>query len=251
MTDKPSIPAPIRIPPTLSSSDIDELSTTRDLCNLLFYRNKNQHRRSAWWASLNTFRRELHRLVDELEGLGYHSSGDTSKKTKVKVLPGMVERVEARLRFWRDAAVMRWHHAFGQLVADSQFGVIGLVLMAALGRACAVTGVTASLVRVGEERLRRALAEAAASRAARIPESFVTGADEQEEEDMGQVVERGDVEMSGRESSEAAPAHEATTRKGNESLSEKDIRTGKQRQSRMKMVKKKKKKGNFIDDLFG
>lgn len=106
---------------------------------MLFYRNKNQHRRSAWWRRFASFRRELARLLSELSELDSldPSAGATAKKNdkeKVKTVSGsgpgsggdrpksklsaeqrrtrraeVEKRVGARMEAWRDVFVPQWH----------------------------------------------------------------------------------------------------------------------------------------------
>lgn len=69
----------------------------------------------------------------------------------------MKERVQSRLKLWREVFVPKWHLAFGQLVADGRFAALGLVLVGVLGEVCEIVGVTRVLDEVGDEEVREAI----------------------------------------------------------------------------------------------
>ena len=47
--------------------DVSQLQETLHLINLIYYRNKNQHRRQSWWKWLSIFRRNVKTSVALLE----------------------------------------------------------------------------------------------------------------------------------------------------------------------------------------
>lgn len=105
---------------TLKPAAVEELRALHTMLHLLFHRNKNQHRRSAWWRFFAGFRRELGRLLRELDELGAGSGGIGAgvtdgageARTKGKVSGEArregESRVEERVRVWRDARVAGW-----------------------------------------------------------------------------------------------------------------------------------------------
>lgn len=76
-----------------SPQDIAKLHDIHSLLNKIFLRNKNQHRRSHWWKSLQAFRKQISLLLQELEG--------GSKKKE--------DDLQARLRHWDDGCVHTWY----------------------------------------------------------------------------------------------------------------------------------------------
>lgn len=46
--------------------DVTCLRSSHDILELVKYRNKNQHRRSAWWTTLRALQRCLTRLIDDV-----------------------------------------------------------------------------------------------------------------------------------------------------------------------------------------
>ena len=94
-------PVPITHPKmtsaTLLSTSDAEKGSLRDvlaLLNSLFVRNRNQHRRSHWFKSLQQFRKQLGLLLDELEG----------KSGKAKE-----EKLTRRLQFWDEGCIHYWY----------------------------------------------------------------------------------------------------------------------------------------------
>ncbi|KAF2654718.1 hypothetical protein K491DRAFT_568065, partial [Lophiostoma macrostomum CBS 122681] len=115
---------------TLLSISDAEKGSLRDvlaLLNSLFTRNRNQHRRSTWFKSLQQFRKQLGLLLDELDG----KSGKTKE-----------EKLTRRLVHWDESCIHHWYLHYTQLVAIGSFAMLGLVLMACVARVCKITGIT-------------------------------------------------------------------------------------------------------------
>ncbi|KAI0024710.1 hypothetical protein F4780DRAFT_550768 [Xylariomycetidae sp. FL0641] len=102
----------------------------------LAHRNKNQHRRSAWWGALGLLRRQgVARLIDALLRLA------PSQKRRAGEEEGVVRE---RARWLREVlAPEKCYRAFAQLSADNQFATLGVVLLAALAEVHAVCGLLA------------------------------------------------------------------------------------------------------------
>ncbi|KAF2404153.1 hypothetical protein EJ06DRAFT_578854 [Trichodelitschia bisporula] len=192
---RPSTPTTARLsihimsaPPPLSSlteAQTTELLNTTRILHLLHHRNKNQHRAQPWWRHFNMFRRQTTSLLTELSPVPKTTtkSPPTSKpkptkaapsgsKAKPKapktrsLLPSEVraltaerqERAEARLRLWTEVLVPRWWKAFSQLVAGPQYGAVGVVLLAVLGRVGRILRLVEEFpVREGEEEVLKEL----------------------------------------------------------------------------------------------
>jgi hypothetical protein len=97
------------------------------MLHLAFHRNKNQHRCARWWSSLGVLRRQIRRLVIELEDVnqavglrGLAPQGGKKNKRKGKVRREWMEegegeggrtervaRVEKRVSFLREVVMGR------------------------------------------------------------------------------------------------------------------------------------------------
>ena len=99
-------PLPFSTDELLSASPRDkaQLADIKELLDRLFVRNRNQHRRNHWFKSLWQFRKEMGRLMGEMdggEGRGKRKEGWEGK--------GAAERVERRLRYWDEECVHGWY----------------------------------------------------------------------------------------------------------------------------------------------
>ncbi|KAI1844955.1 hypothetical protein JX266_008971 [Neoarthrinium moseri] len=116
----------------------------------LNHRNHNQFRGAQWWGSLGMLRRQLGKLVAELQEAARTSrsrpkSKSASSKAKRKRSNGLEEDdaaataaddgpAEVRARWTRDQLVPGCYVAFSQLAADNQFATLGIVLLGALAQ---------------------------------------------------------------------------------------------------------------------
>ncbi|KAI1378266.1 hypothetical protein F4677DRAFT_412708 [Hypoxylon crocopeplum] len=111
------------------------------------HRNRNQHRRAAWWAAFGMLRRHVDKLVGELTestaALQKPSNSASSKKRKrndggTSSSSKDDKRANAKLRdhvrWLRDVLVPKCYLAFSQLTADNQFATLGVVLLGALAQ---------------------------------------------------------------------------------------------------------------------
>jgi ribonuclease MRP protein subunit RMP1 len=85
----------------------ESLLSIHQILHLTHHRNKNQHRLSKWYKPFSQLRRQVAKLVSELEALEiaetYSSSGGKGKKGRGegenKYVIAAHEKVEARVRF--------------------------------------------------------------------------------------------------------------------------------------------------------
>ncbi|KAI1766395.1 hypothetical protein GGR53DRAFT_464462 [Hypoxylon sp. FL1150] len=126
------------------------------------HRNRNQHRRAAWWGAFGMLRRRVDKVVEELASLSSlintsnsntrssssrsSSSGVAKSKKRKRVeeeAKEQQEEVRGHVRWLRDVLVPRCYLAFSQLTADNQFATLGVVLLGALAQVnAACVGVT-------------------------------------------------------------------------------------------------------------
>ncbi|OQO04536.1 hypothetical protein B0A48_09458 [Cryoendolithus antarcticus] len=133
----------------LSQAHQDELTHFSSLLHLFHHRNKNQHRRSIWYRHFSIFHRQLTKLLN-LYAMATASPTTHTERAKHKArLPELQTRITQTLDFWQDVLVPKWAHAFAQLIADGQFAVLGMVLTGMLAGVCGTLGVNARLEKAG------------------------------------------------------------------------------------------------------
>jgi ribonuclease MRP protein subunit RMP1 len=159
-------------------------------------------------------------------------------------------RVEQRIQLWADVLVPKWFSAFSQVVADKRFAALGLVLLAALGRLCKITGVLERIEEGADEDVRLALAKFAEEDGGRALLGFDAHVDKMEEDgegpdDIGIVVRRVDNEEVTEITVDAGDDGPEKRLRGRTSpvLEEEDIPLKKKKKTRSK-------KGDVIDDIF-
>lgn len=151
--------APLKLPSTSQTADLQHLHA---LMHLLHHRNYNQHRRSTWYRHFNSFRRHLATVLLHLTTLDHVPSTNLARHKKKAEDEALRLRIQQTVSFWRDVLVPKAQHAFGQLIADGRFAVLGVVLMAILGHVCRVFGLISVYDELGEEETRKAIEEFAA-----------------------------------------------------------------------------------------
>lgn len=82
------------IPSTLPPTALPALKQIHALLHLTHHRNKNQHRLAKWWSALSMLRRNVDKLILELEKLEALGMGKTARKERREVEGRVVERVE-------------------------------------------------------------------------------------------------------------------------------------------------------------
>ena len=235
-------------PIEFSKDELESLEHLSDLLHLFYHRNKNQHRRSIWWRHFAIFRRQLNGLIEEVRSLHEVPTshlGRTRKKAKDKETQ---TEISERLDFWKDVLVPKWQNAFSQIIADGRFGVLGLVLLATLAQVCQLTGITVAFDDMGQAEVEKVLEQFGKEHwedASDLPrEPIVEG------EDLGEVVLRDEQH---REDGIITPLTTSRTLDSSpDSVQPRQVGSGRKRPStdQLKLAKKKRKKGNAIDDLF-
>ncbi|KAL9122980.1 MAG: hypothetical protein Q9187_000464 [Circinaria calcarea] len=92
-------------------ADPSGLHEVSNLLELVYRRNKNQHRVTNWWRQLSMLRR----CVARLEHVDLKAA-----------------QVRTRMHHMQTTVIPRCYRAFTQLVADTQFSPVGLVLVSTL-----------------------------------------------------------------------------------------------------------------------
>jgi ribonuclease MRP protein subunit RMP1 len=224
-----------------------ELANLSKILHLLHHRSKNQHRRSIWYRHFNTMRRHLQHLQDEVSPdlpPAWPPSRKRKRKEECEV------RADQRMQLWADVLVPKWFAAFSQIVADKRFAALGLVLLAALGRMCKITGVLERIEEGADEDVRLALAKFADGEGGRALRGFDAHVNEMEEvgeesDDVGTVVARVEDEESAEfmvDAGDGAPKtglHE----RASPVLEVEGVAPKRKRKTRSK-------KGDAIDDIF-
>jgi ribonuclease MRP protein subunit RMP1 len=224
-------------PANLIGSGAAEMNELAQLAQLIHFRNKNQHRRSHWWRHFSTFRRQLLRVLTELEK-------PHSESPRIILNPGnevIGALHQATLDAWTDIYVAKWYRAFSQIVAERQFAQIGVVLLVTLGKACSILGITEALQERGQEELERALLEYSKREEAVSSNLLsITGDDH----DLGMVIER--------ENAGHVEATRSRNRSGDPRLQGRPKRKQEESPKKLSTAKRRRKKnGNAIDDIFG
>jgi ribonuclease MRP protein subunit RMP1 len=191
ITTMPTL-APLKLP---SSSQTTDLQHLHALMHLLHHRNHNQHRRSTWYRHFNNFRRHLGTVLEHLTALNHVPTTNLARHKKKAEDEALRLRIQQTLSFWRDVLIPKTQHAFGQLLADGRFAVLGVVLTAILGHVCRVFGLISVYEELGEEETRKAIEMFAAEGWGEDEGLGVLVPREVEKkEDFGEVLTRGDSE---------------------------------------------------------
>jgi ribonuclease MRP protein subunit RMP1 len=183
---------PLKLPSTSQTADLHHVHA---LMHLLHHRNHNQHRRSTWYRHFNNFRRYLGTVLEHLMTLNHVPTSNLARHKKKAEDEALRLRIQQTVSFWRDVLVPKTQHAFGQLIADGRFAVLGVVLMAILGHVCRVFGLISVYDELGEDETRKALEEFAAEGWGDDEGLGVLVPREAEKnEDFGEILTRVDVE---------------------------------------------------------
>jgi ribonuclease MRP protein subunit RMP1 len=242
----------------LSKSELKELRNQSSILHLLHHRSKNQHRHSSWYRHFSIFRKQLRSLVDELDP---ELPLEALPSQKSKLYIDSMERLNKRIVFWMDALVVKWYAAFSQLIGDTQFAVIGLTLVAVVGRVVKVLGLLSKMKKDGSsgamgDTFRRAVERNIGSdyevlgvvnddMRLLIERPGVT-ADNVDMADFGVAISRDD---DGNILTENEPQHD----KGEQQTQcpiDNAVSSHSQAQTRKRATRKKRKRGDEIDDIF-
>ncbi|CAD0099528.1 unnamed protein product [Aureobasidium mustum] len=203
--------APLKLPSSSQTADLQHLHT---LMHLLHHRNHNQHRRSTWYRHFNIFRRHLGTMLEHLTTLSHVPTTNLARHKKKTEDEALRLRIQQTVSFWRDVLVPKTQHAFGQLIADGRFAVLGVVLMAILGHVCRVFGLISVYEELGEEETRKAIEVFAAEGWGEDEGVGVLVPREAERrEDLGEVLTREDSEDEDDTTTTKAKATEKELRK--------------------------------------
>jgi len=227
-----------------------ELEEIEKILHLTRHRNKNQHRLSKWWKSFSQLRRQISKLIVELEDLpGHPVSLKNQEKGKSRENKSE-SAAEKRVEFMKGWLVPRCYLAFSGLVADNQYAALGLMLMATLGRAGRVIGELGKVSGTGKVDMEGRKAENIES------ESVSVGLAGGKEEDLGEAVERGIVEGTGKgvintggEDGEDVSTQTKGKKKRRNTLAQ-EPKDRLVEATTTKPPKKKRKKLDAFDDLF-
>ncbi|OQO03473.1 hypothetical protein B0A48_10137 [Cryoendolithus antarcticus] len=260
----------------LSQTQVDELAHFSSLLHLFHHRNKNQHRRSIWYRHFSIFHRQLNKLLSLLTTIAATPTTYTERAKHKARLPELQTRITQTLNFWQDALVPKWAHAFGQLIADGQFAVLGMVLTGVMAGVCGTLGINARLEKTGV-----AIEEAEQAEMVKVLRTFEweTWEDEEprhdaivgkvpgpaakkptgnDDDDLGVPLERVPLDAvsalvpvtvrqpDGSNVEHRAPVASLQSSQGHV----KSMKSDSPRPA-IKSIKKKRKRGDAIDDLFG
>ncbi|KAI1212984.1 uncharacterized protein F4807DRAFT_412437 [Annulohypoxylon truncatum] len=118
---------------------LDKLQPLQPVLRGFNHRNRNQHRRAAWWAPFGMLRRHVDKLVDELfDGAAATAAKSKKNKKRKRGEDSSEDRAERKARghvkWLRDVLVPKCYLAFSHLTADNQFATLGIVLLSALAQ---------------------------------------------------------------------------------------------------------------------
>ncbi|KAI1144090.1 hypothetical protein F5Y05DRAFT_407490 [Hypoxylon sp. FL0543] len=118
---------------------LDRLQPLQPVLRGFNHRNRNQHRRAAWWGPFGMLRRHVDKLADELVDSAASRSKSKKRKRGDDDEGGRAEKkVRDHVKWLRDVLVPKCYLAFSQLTADNQFAALGVVLLGSLAQVHAV-----------------------------------------------------------------------------------------------------------------
>ena len=142
-----------------------------------------------------------------------------------------------RLEFWQQVLLPKWQFSFSQLLTEKRFAVLGLALVASLAETCHITGITSDLPRLEQTGDHRTL-EGLLKKGERPSDLEKDGF--REHEDLGEVVVRSEPKTT---TADAGPLNEASKHQPQGSGLQSTTAVA-------RPTRKKRRKGNAIDDLF-
>lgn len=244
-----SFERPVRV----SKESEESIERLADLLHLFHHRNKNQHRRSIWWRSFQIFRRQINAYLTDIKSLNETPATHLERTKKKARDPETILAITRRVDCWQDVMVPRWQRSFSQVVADGRFSMLGLTLIAVLSEVCRIARITMAYDEAGQAEVEKALEKFA--------EEGWEGHDTETaeprfgKEDMGEAISRDQVDDDAEDYS--LPTTKGKTRalqrspephKNPTPAANPASKRGTPDTSRPS--KKKRKKGNAIDDLF-
>ncbi|SCV04611.1 LAMI_0H17524g1_1 [Lachancea mirantina] len=103
------------------ASYLKSLNQEHRVIRLLYHRNKNQHRKSIWWAQFNQLKRCVSNVIAVIE------RGKSSSAKKRKELCSLVGRFTGR-------QAGKFYYSFNGIISLGQFVTLGIVLVGILAR---------------------------------------------------------------------------------------------------------------------
>ncbi|RKF63372.1 putative ribonuclease mrp protein subunit rmp1 [Erysiphe neolycopersici] len=124
------------------STSLQRLQEISYLLHLAHHRNKNQHRVARWYKFFGQLRRQIAKLILELDAFttALKMMGITTRTRIIitdliksnKYLAVAHLKIDQRTEFMQLFLVPKCHLAFENLIADNQYAVLGLMLMGLL-----------------------------------------------------------------------------------------------------------------------
>ncbi|EPQ64691.1 Bgt-4566 [Blumeria graminis f. sp. tritici] len=224
-----------------------DLVASSRLLHLIHHRNHNQHGAACWYSRFNQLRRHITRLIrEEACYTATCARGATQNAYGHKSRVALAQRIA----FMRDILVPKCFVAFGNLVADSQYAALGLVLVGELSR------VNYALETLGHD----FLGEVGISKVKALEPLAPPSNDVLDPQDAGEVVPRQELCGSPKENENYWDNINEPFTKGEEALQIQNptsTRPDKKRKPRSRVIgdvssskKKKPKKGDIFDELF-
>ncbi|RKF56454.1 putative ribonuclease mrp protein subunit rmp1 [Golovinomyces cichoracearum] len=234
--------------------NIDEalikLQSAYNILHLTHHRNKNQHRLSKWYKSFGQLRRQMSKLMLELEN--FKRAQSISSGSENKYVSHARRNFELRIDFIRARLIPKCYLAFSNLIADNQYAVLGLMLM---GTLASVKNIMQMLI-PEEEKNEKEEKEITSPNNLNQYVSASRQLTNQSNDDLGEILPRREFQVHDLEyckneedveeiaSSEEFPEHKISDQ------IEKHQNTKKEFVSSNKPCKKKRKKDDFFDNIF-
>jgi ribonuclease MRP protein subunit RMP1 len=255
-------------------AEASTLQSTLHLLDKIFYRNRNQHRGQHWWKFLALLRKALRQLnaVETRIQLLLSSGVNTAEAVRARLArEKLLQEQKVEAEAWiREVLMPRCYLTFTRVVADEVFCGIGVVLVAVLGGVGGLVGFPAKERDVEVQRFTDVRVRETVGTRSLFRKGFNAreGLSARGDEDVGEVIERKNDEQLNRDAAHSAdfartprPVMEKSDSKPTSisglltmhppSPLQNTPSTKPSRASAGEKKRKKAKKVNAIDDLFG
>ncbi|POS87088.1 hypothetical protein EPUL_000488 [Erysiphe pulchra] len=240
----------------------EDSDTVQEAVETTHHRNKNQHRVARWYKSFGQLRRqnaklmlELHAFTTALKMMGgltttISSSGLTITPDLVKsnkYLAAAQLKIEQRIEFLQRFLLPKCHLAFGNLIADNQYAVLGLMLM---GLLASLNDILPMLPRLNTEEKSPDIIDTEPNN---IKENVVK---DSQLHDLGEIISRKEFKARHKESENQEKTDKisitdmAFSKQKKRNLVEEPRAGETKSHPHSKTRKKKTKKGDIFDDIF-
>ncbi|KHJ34811.1 putative ribonuclease mrp protein subunit rmp1 [Erysiphe necator] len=235
-------------------SSIQKLQNISQLLHLAHHRNKNQHRVSRWYKYFGQLRRQISKLILELDTFAtaikvacdVTTTNTSESVTTNKYVLSAKKKIEQRNKFLHKILLPKCYLAFGNLIADNQYAVLGIMLM---GLLASVNNILSTLpISNQEEKISDSIEHEKTIDASVIKDNRL--------DDLGEIVSRQDFNAQ-------FPACIKNGKMGEKSVASKASKKQKKRDlvleskvevvklhSKAKIKKRDTKKDDFFDDIF-